>query len=57
MIERPFNSPVGVFHFSKNNIPTILKRNLAEPWEIAAFIAFLFGGESKTEASWYVDGG
>ena len=56
MMRKPFNSPVGEFHLSKDNIPAILKRDLAEPWEIAASIAFLLGDESKyvTKAAWYV---
>lgn len=59
MMEKPFNSPMGQFQLSKDNIPAILKRDLAEPWEIAASIAFLLGDESRyvTKASWYVDGG
>jgi NAD(P)-dependent dehydrogenase (short-subunit alcohol dehydrogenase family) len=59
MMEKPFNSPAGQFNLSKDNIPAILKRDLAEPWEIAASIAFLLGDESKyvTKAQWYVDGG
>lgn len=59
MMAKPFNSPLGEFHLSAANIPAILKRELAEPWEIAASIAFLLGDESKyvTKAQWYVDGG
>jgi len=43
----------------KDKLPVILKREIAEPWEIAASIAFLLGDESKyvTKAAWYHDGG
>jgi NAD(P)-dependent dehydrogenase (short-subunit alcohol dehydrogenase family) len=61
MMAKPFNSPLGEFHLTAENIPAILKREpgLAEPWEIAASIAFLLGDESRyvTKAAWYVDGG
>jgi NAD(P)-dependent dehydrogenase (short-subunit alcohol dehydrogenase family) len=59
MMEKPFNSPAGEFHLSKDNIPCILKRELPEPWEIAASVAFLLGDESAhvTKAAWFVDGG
>jgi NAD(P)-dependent dehydrogenase (short-subunit alcohol dehydrogenase family) len=59
MISKPFNSPMGEFSLTKDLIPTILKRDLAEPWEIAASIAFLLGDESRyvTKSSWYHDGG
>ncbi|KAL5407064.1 hypothetical protein PMIN03_007390 [Paraphaeosphaeria minitans] len=55
----PSTTPFGEFHPSAANIPTILKRELSEPWEIVASIAFLLGDESKyvTKAQWYVDGG
>jgi len=59
MMQKPFNSAAGEFHLTKDNIPAILKRDLAEPVEIAASIAFLLGDESKyvTKAAWYHDGG
>ncbi|PVH94039.1 NAD(P)-binding protein [Periconia macrospinosa] len=60
MMEKPFNLPDGSqFSLSKDNIPCLLKRPLAEPWEIAASIAFLLGDESTyvTKASWAHDGG
>ncbi|KAF2021459.1 2,5-dichloro-2,5-cyclohexadiene-1,4-diol dehydrogenase [Aaosphaeria arxii CBS 175.79] len=59
MMEKPFNSAVGEFYLTKDNIPCILKRDLAEPWEIAASIAFLLGPESSyvTKATWFHDGG
>jgi NAD(P)-dependent dehydrogenase (short-subunit alcohol dehydrogenase family) len=59
MMEKPFNSPAGQFHLTQENIPAIIKRDLAEPWEIAASIAFLLGDESTyvTKATWYHDGG
>ncbi|KAF2746616.1 NAD(P)-binding protein [Sporormia fimetaria CBS 119925] len=59
MMEKPFNSPMGEFHLSKDNIPCILNRPLPEPYEIAASVAFLLGDESAhvTKAAWYVDGG
>lgn len=59
MMSKPFNSPAGEFHLSKDNIPCILKRELPEPWEIAASVAFLLGDERAhvTKESWYVDGG
>ncbi|KAF2640116.1 NAD(P)-binding protein [Massarina eburnea CBS 473.64] len=59
MMAKPFTSPMGEFNLSKDNIPCILKRPLAETWEIAASIAFLLGDESKyvTKATWYHDGG
>ncbi|KAF2705031.1 2,5-dichloro-2,5-cyclohexadiene-1,4-diol dehydrogenase [Pleomassaria siparia CBS 279.74] len=59
MMSRPFHTAGGEFHLSKDNIPAIIKRNIAEPWEIAASIAFLLGDESSyvTKATWYHDGG
>jgi NAD(P)-dependent dehydrogenase (short-subunit alcohol dehydrogenase family) len=59
MMTNPFNSSLGEFTLTKDNIPALLKQDLAEPWEIAASIPFLLGDESKyvTKASWYHDGG
>jgi NAD(P)-dependent dehydrogenase (short-subunit alcohol dehydrogenase family) len=59
MMEKPFNSPLGEFRLTKDNIPTIMKGELIEPWEIAASIAFLLGDESRhvTKAAWYADSG
>jgi NAD(P)-dependent dehydrogenase (short-subunit alcohol dehydrogenase family) len=59
MMTKPFNSPAGEYYLTKDNIPCILKRELPEPWEIAASIAFLLGEESAhvTKSSWAVDGG
>ncbi|WYZ45335.1 hypothetical protein EsH8_VIII_000651 [Colletotrichum jinshuiense] len=58
MMSKPFDSPAGQFYLGSDNVPCITKR-LAEPWEIAASIAFLLGDESKfvTKATWFVDGG
>lgn len=58
MMHKPFNSPNGQFYLSADNVPCITNR-LAEPWEIAASIAFLLGDESKfvNKTAWYVDGG
>ena len=58
MMEQPFDSPMGQFYLTKDNIPSLLKGRLAEPWEIAASIAFLLGDESKyiTKAVWDHDG-
>ena len=59
MMSKPFNSPMGQFTLGKENIPAILKRDMAQPWEVAASIAFLLGDESKyvTKATWFADGG
>ncbi|KAI8933012.1 hypothetical protein NX059_009661 [Plenodomus lindquistii] len=59
MTQKPFHSPAGDFNLTNDNIPAILNREMAEPWEIAASIAYLLGPESKyvTKASWYHDGG
>ncbi|KAF6814142.1 short chain dehydrogenase family protein [Colletotrichum sojae] len=58
MMHKPFNSPNGQFYLSADNVPCITNR-LAEPWEVAASIAFLLGDESKfvNKATWFVDGG
>ncbi|KAF6842050.1 short chain dehydrogenase family protein [Colletotrichum plurivorum] len=58
MMNKPFNSPNGQFYLSADNVPCITNR-LAEPWEVAASIAFLLGDESKfvNKATWFVDGG
>ncbi|KAF2822628.1 NAD(P)-binding protein [Ophiobolus disseminans] len=59
MMQKPFNSAAGSFILPKDQMPIILNREIAEPWEIAASIAFLLGDESKyvTKAAWYHDGG
>jgi NAD(P)-dependent dehydrogenase (short-subunit alcohol dehydrogenase family) len=59
MMAKPFNSAAGEFMLPKDKLPVILKRDIAETWEIAASIAFLLGDESKyvTKAAWYHDGG
>jgi NAD(P)-dependent dehydrogenase (short-subunit alcohol dehydrogenase family) len=59
MMAKPFTSSEGPFYLNKDNITCILKRELPEPWEIAASVAFLLGDESAhvTKASWSVDGG
>lgn len=59
MMQKPFNSAMGEFSLTQDKIPAILNRDMAEPWEIAASIAFLLGDESRyvTKAAWYHDGG
>lgn len=59
MMTEAFNSPEGEFYLNKDNIPCILRRELPDPWEIAASVAFLLGDESAhvTKSSWSVDGG
>jgi NAD(P)-dependent dehydrogenase (short-subunit alcohol dehydrogenase family) len=60
MMQKPFNSAAGEFTMPVDKLPVILKgRGMAEPWEIAASIAFLLGDESRyvTKAAWYHDGG
>lgn len=54
MFAGPFNSAMGEFKLSKDMMPVILKCDIAEPWEIAASIAFLLGNESKyvTKVAW-----
>ncbi|KAH6682218.1 hypothetical protein F5X68DRAFT_233936 [Plectosphaerella plurivora] len=58
MMAKPFESPMGQFTLNADKIPTLLRGRLAEPWEIAASMAFLLGDESKyvTKAIWAVDG-
>jgi NAD(P)-dependent dehydrogenase (short-subunit alcohol dehydrogenase family) len=59
MMAKPFESPMGQSTLNADNIPTLLRGRLAEPWEIAASMAFLLGDESRyvTMAIWAVDGG
>ncbi|ROT41303.1 NAD(P)-binding protein [Sodiomyces alkalinus F11] len=59
MMAEPFDSPLGQFTLTADNVPILLKGRLAETREIAASIAFLLGDESRyvTKATWFVDGG
>jgi NAD(P)-dependent dehydrogenase (short-subunit alcohol dehydrogenase family) len=59
MMTKPFNSSAGPFYMDQDNINCILQRELPEPWEIAASVAFLLGDESAhvTKSTWSVDGG
>lgn len=58
MMSKPFDSAQGTFYLSANQVPSLTKR-LAEPWEVAASIAFLLGPECRfvNKSAWYVDGG
>ncbi|KAH0420641.1 short chain dehydrogenase family protein [Colletotrichum kahawae] len=58
MMHKPFNSPSGQFWLTAEDQPCLTRR-LAEPWEVAAAIAFLLGPEGRfvNKATWYVDGG
>jgi hypothetical protein len=59
MMTKPFNSSAGQSYLTKDDIPTILDRELPEAWEIAASVAYLLGDESAhvPKAAWFVDGG
>ena len=58
MMTQAFETAQGDFYLTPDMTPALMKR-LAEPEEIAAFIAFLLGDEAKfiTKATYYVDGG
>ncbi|KAF9881890.1 short chain dehydrogenase family protein [Colletotrichum karsti] len=58
MMSKSFESAEGEFYLTTDTIPSLTKR-LAEPWEVAASIAFLMGPEGRfvNKSSWYIDGG
>ncbi|KAK8063046.1 2-5-dichloro-2-5-cyclohexadiene-1-4-diol dehydrogenase [Apiospora hydei] len=58
MMTQPFETAQGDFYLTPDKVPALMQR-LAEPGEVAAFIAFLLGDDSKfiTKATYYMDGG
>lgn len=58
MMNQAFETANGDFYLTEENTPALLKRR-AEPEEVATFIAFLLGDDSKfiTKATYYMDGG